>query len=90
MPERNEKSPIIRRSIVIAGHSTSVSLEDYFWNALKEIADERGTSLKELIASIKADRRMGTLSTALRLFVLSHFLNQLPAHLTDAGRTTVR
>src|SRR5262249_16151664 len=73
------KSPIVKRSIVIAGHKTSVSLEDDFWNLLKEIAEERGTSLSELIASIKADRPTGTLSTPLRLFALKHLQDQLPA-----------
>ena len=69
----------MKRSVVIAGHKTSVSLEDDFWNVLKEIADQRGTSLKELIATIKADRHAGTLSTALRLFVLTHLQNQIPS-----------
>src|SRR5262245_32511453 len=76
------KSRIIKRSISIAGRKTAVSLEDDFWNALKKIADERETSLSDLIARIKADRRIGNLSSALRLFVLSHFQDQIPAHLS--------
>ena len=50
------KSPVSKRSIVIAGHKTSVSLEDEFWNSLKEIAGERGMTLAELVAAI--DRKL--------------------------------
>ena len=76
-----KKSSIVKRSIVIAGRKTSVSLEDDFWHALRAIAGERGTTLKDLIASIKADRRAGTgtLSTAMRLFVLNHYQDQISA-----------
>jgi len=52
------KSPVVKRSIVIAGHKTSVSLEDAFWKGLKEIAGERDMTLSELVASIDSDRRM--------------------------------
>ena len=67
------KSPVIKRSIVIAGHKTSVSLEDAFWTGLKEIAGGRGMTLSELVASIDTDRRHGNLSSAIRLFVLDHY-----------------
>ena len=70
------KSPVIKRSIVIAGHKTSVSLEDAFWIALKEIAGSRDMTLSELVASIDADRRQGNLSSAIRLYVLDHFRMQ--------------
>ena len=69
------KSQIIKRSIVIAGHKTSVSLEDAFWKALKEIADGRGMTLSDLVSTIDTDRRHGNLSSAIRLFVLDHFRN---------------
>ena len=46
------KSSVTKRSIVIAGHKTSVSLEDEFWNSLKEIAVEGGMTLAELVAAI--------------------------------------
>ena len=65
--------PVIKRSIVIAGHRTSVSLEDAFWKALKEIAQSRHSSLAELIASIDDQRRGGNLSSAIRIFVLDHY-----------------
>lgn len=67
------KSPIVKRSIVIAGHKTSVSIEDAFWSALKDIAARRATTVAELVAAIDADRRQGNLSSAVRLFVLDYF-----------------
>jgi predicted DNA-binding ribbon-helix-helix protein len=67
------KSPVVKRSIVIAGHKTSVSLEDAFWKGLKDIASNRETTLSDLVASIDTERRHGNLSSAIRLFVLDHF-----------------
>jgi predicted DNA-binding ribbon-helix-helix protein len=67
------KSPVVKRSIVIAGHKTSVSLEDAFWKALKEIASGLNLTLSDLVASIDTDRRQGNLSSAIRLFVLDHY-----------------
>jgi predicted DNA-binding ribbon-helix-helix protein len=67
------KSPVVKRSIVIAGHKTSVSLEDEFWDALKEIAARRNVTLSDLVASIDASRSQGNLSSAIRLFVLDYF-----------------
>lgn len=71
------KSPVVKRSIVIAGHKTSVSLEDAFWKGLKEIAGERDMTLSELVASIDSDRQHGNLSSGIRLFVLDHYRNQI-------------
>jgi predicted DNA-binding ribbon-helix-helix protein len=71
------KSPVVKRSIVIAGHKTSVSLEDQFWNSLKEIARERGMTLTELILAIDADRQHANLSSAIRLFVLGVYRDQV-------------
>lgn len=70
------KSPVVKRSIVIAGHKTSVSLEDAFWKGLKEIADARNMTLSDLVASIDSQRRHGNLSSAIRLFVLDHYRAQ--------------
>jgi Uncharacterized protein related to arylsulfate sulfotransferase involved in siderophore biosynthesis len=67
------KSPVVKRSIVIAGHKTSVSLEDAFWTGLKEIATGRDMTLSDLVASIDTDRRHGNLSSAIRLFVLDYY-----------------
>ncbi len=69
------KSPVIKRSIVIAGHKTSVSLEDAFWKGLKEIADDRNVTLSDLCSSIDTDRHQGNLSSAIRLFVLDYYRN---------------
>jgi len=67
------KSPVVKRSIVIAGHKTSVSLEDAFWSALKEIAVGRRITLSDLVGTIDAQRQHGNLSSAIRLFVLDHY-----------------
>jgi len=67
------KSPVVKRSIVVAGHKTSVSLEDAFWKGLKEIANQRDVTVSQLVASIDSDRRQGNLSSGIRLFVLNHF-----------------
>ena len=67
------KSPVVKRSIVIVGHKTSVSLEDAFWKGLKEIAGGRGMTMSDLVASIDSERKHGNLSSAIRLFVLSHY-----------------
>ncbi len=69
------KSPVVKRSIVIAGHKTSVSLEDAFWTGLKEIAAARDITLSDMVAAIDQDRRHGNLSSAIRLFVLDHYRN---------------
>jgi len=71
------KSPVVKRSIVIAGHKTSVSLEDAFWKGLKEIAGGREMTLSDLVATIDTDRRHGNLSSAIRLFVLDHYRAQI-------------
>jgi predicted DNA-binding ribbon-helix-helix protein len=71
------KSLVSKRSIVIAGHKTSVSLEDQFWNSLKEIAGERNMTLAELVGAIDADRQHANLSSAIRLFVLSVYRDQV-------------
>ena len=62
-------SPVIKRSIVINGQKTSVSLEDAFWSGLKEIAHGQQASLAHVVAEIDKARQ-GNLSSAIRLFVL--------------------
>ncbi len=66
-------SPVVKRSIVVAGHKTSVSLEDAFWQGLKDIANNREMTLSDLVATIDTDRHNGNLSSAIRLFVLDHY-----------------
>jgi predicted DNA-binding ribbon-helix-helix protein len=70
------KSLVSKRSIVIAGHKTSVSLEDAFWDSLKEIASERSMTLRELVGAIDANRNHINLSLAIRLFVLGFYRDQ--------------
>ena len=64
-----------KRSVRIAGHSTSISLEPEFWHCLKEIAAARGVSLSELVGEIDSRRDGGDqgLSSALRVHVLNYF-----------------
>ena len=78
------KSPVVKRSIVIAGHKTSVSLEDAFWTGLKEIAGTRHMTLSDLVASIDSERQHGNLSSAIRLFVLDHYQARTYGHDTAA------
>ncbi len=83
------KSAIVKRSVVIAGQKTSVSLEDSFWSALKDVAREQKIPLCELITRIAAQRGVGNLSSALRLFVLNHF-RELAARIPAAGAADVQ
>ncbi len=64
-------SPVVKRSVVISGHATSVSLEQPFWDALAHLAKQRETSLNTLISQIDDQRGGNNLSSALRLFVLN-------------------
>ena len=75
--EKVVKSPVVKRSIVVSGHKTSVSLEDEFWKSLKEIASERNMTLTELVRAIDANRQHANLSSAIRLFVLGVYRDQV-------------
>jgi predicted DNA-binding ribbon-helix-helix protein len=70
------KSLVSKRSLVVAGHKTSVSLEGEFWDSLKDIASERGMTLGALVAAIDGDRQHANLSSAIRLFVLGFYRDQ--------------
>jgi predicted DNA-binding ribbon-helix-helix protein len=85
------KSRVVKRSIVIAGHKTSVSLEDGFWKSLKEIASERHMTLSDVVASIDTDRQHGNLSSAIRLFVLDFYRDRLASNKDgrDGTRDTI-
>jgi predicted DNA-binding ribbon-helix-helix protein len=61
---------VIKRSVAIAGHRTSVSLEEPFWETLREIAERRGISVQALIGQIDSTRGGQNLSSAIRVFVL--------------------
>ena len=81
------KSPNVKRSIVIDGHKTSISLEDAFWTPLQAIAASRKMTVSDLVWSIDIGRRHGNLSSAIRLFILDFYKAQLSARF--AGRTHV-
>ena len=78
------KSLVVKRSVVVAGHKTSVTLEDAFWSGLKEIAGRRNITVSELVGAIDSERRHGNLSSAIRLFVLDFYRNKLAD--VQAGR----
>ena len=73
----SDKSSVAKRSVTIAGHKTSITLEDAFWGGLKEIANRRDISVSDLLAAIDSGREEGNLSSAIRLFVLDCYRNQL-------------
>jgi predicted DNA-binding ribbon-helix-helix protein len=77
------KSAVVKRSIVLSGHKTSVSLEDDFWQSLREIATKRGETLSGLVATIDRDRHFANLSSAIRLYVLGFYRGQF--HRQDAS-----
>jgi predicted DNA-binding ribbon-helix-helix protein len=74
------KSLVMKRSIVIGGHKTSVSLEDSFWSSLKMIAKDRSVQLTDIVGQIDRSRHeKSNLSSAIRLFVLAHFRDRAVA-----------
>lgn len=87
------KSAVVKRSIAIAGQKTSVSLEDPFWRGLKEIASARHLTLSALVADIDSGRISGNLSSAIRVFVLSHYramINVPAASQSAQGEASLR
>jgi predicted DNA-binding ribbon-helix-helix protein len=74
------KSLILKRSLMIAGRATRVSLEEAFWKAFDEIADRRHMTSSELAAEISAGRKVGNLSSVIRLFVIDCYRNQVSAY----------
>lgn len=69
----NHTGAIVKRSVVIAGHQTSVSLEHAFWNALKQAAARRGVTINDLVTRIDSQRQ-GNLSSAIRVYLLEESL----------------
>ena len=80
------KSSVVKRSVVIDGHKTSVSLEDPFWTELKKIARIQQLPLSALIGKIEGTCKQGNLSSAIRLFVLHHHLGDKR---TDVAKSQV-
>jgi len=69
------KSSVVKRSVVIDGHKTSVSPEDPFWSDLKKIAQTQEATMSKVIGGIDNMRQHGNLSSAIRLFVLGRIRN---------------
>src|SRR4029079_9405046 len=83
------KSSIVKRSVVIGGHKTSVSLEEPFWTDLKQIARTHHVTLSALITKIDGTREQSNLSSGIRVFILRHSrLAQWPEHGLSANATS--
>nr|WP_321456347.1 ribbon-helix-helix domain-containing protein [uncultured Cohaesibacter sp.] len=67
-----------KHSVTIAGHRTSISLEDEFWQGLKALAESRDKSLADIIRQIDKDRGRNNLSSAIRIIVLNYYKSQIP------------
>jgi predicted DNA-binding ribbon-helix-helix protein len=86
------KSSVINRSIVFDNRRTSVSVEEAFWQGLREIAEGRNETLCHLISTIDKERPFANLSSAIRLFVLHHYrdkFQKLPKHMVAQGQSTL-
>ena len=79
------KSAIVKRSVVVGGHKTSVSLEEPFWNQVRAIADAQEVTVSDLVRRIDADRQDTNLSSAIRVFVLQHVREQINAPNSASG-----
>lgn len=66
------RSAMVKRSVVIAGHKTSVSLEEPFWNVMREIAASETTTVSAILRRVEAGRVNSNLSSAARVFALEH------------------
>jgi predicted DNA-binding ribbon-helix-helix protein len=71
------QSLIVKRSIMVKNRKTSISLEDEFWESLRSIASEQGETLSNLIININANREYANLSTAIRLFILRYYRDEV-------------
>jgi predicted DNA-binding ribbon-helix-helix protein len=77
--KRDLRSVVIKRSIILDGHKTSVSLENEFWDGLREIVDARKTTVSVLVGQIDRERDNCNLSSAIRVYVFNHFRTPRPA-----------
>jgi predicted DNA-binding ribbon-helix-helix protein len=84
-PETIMQPVTLKRSVIIAGHKTSVSLEDAFWTGLKDIGRHYNRTLSNLVGDIADRRQEGNLSSAIRIFVLEEFRAQTPAFSADCA-----
>jgi predicted DNA-binding ribbon-helix-helix protein len=65
---------VVKRSLVVAGHRTSISLEEAFWRELKELAGKRAQSINALVAEIDASRGRANLSSAIRVYLFENVI----------------
>jgi predicted DNA-binding ribbon-helix-helix protein len=70
---RYPQSPVVKRSITLAGNKTPISLENQFWDGLREIARRENSAVCALIEQVDTDRTRHNLSSAVRLYVLNYF-----------------
>jgi predicted DNA-binding ribbon-helix-helix protein len=84
------KSFIVKRSVVGGGQRTSVSLEDPFWNSIREIAHAQRKMLSKLIADIDKTREQNNLSSAIRVFVLNYMLNRAGGVVVPSVRDLIK
>ncbi len=83
------RSAIAKRSVVLRGHKTSVSLENDFWNGLRDIAERQKTTLSALVQKIDADREYANLSSAIRIHVFDFYRRQSGGDLSMAQASGV-
>jgi predicted DNA-binding ribbon-helix-helix protein len=69
-------SSLVKRSVSIEGHRIDFSIEALFWASLEEIARDQATTTSRLVATIEAGRGRASLSSAIRVYVIDHFLTQ--------------
>ncbi len=81
------KSSITKRSVVIGGHKTSVSLEEPFWSAVREIAGNQQMTVSSLLRQIDLERRNANLSSAIRVYVLENVRSQVTSARQHTGLT---
>ena len=84
-PQGRKNSSVIKRSVIRNGHKSSISLEDQFWDALREIADHEHMAISTLVAHIDHNRTTSNLSSAIRVYVLDHFRRSDRARLETAA-----
>jgi predicted DNA-binding ribbon-helix-helix protein len=88
--KQESKSAIPKRSVIIAGRKTSISVENAFWRGLKEIAGGRDITLSKLVAAINSERKHQNLSSAVRLFVLDYYRRHVAAKFRVAAELRKR
>ena len=81
-----KNSSVIKRSVIRNGHKSSISLEDQFWDALREIAESKDIAISTLVAAIDHSRTTSNLSSAIRVYVLAHFRHNDDSRDRDGGK----